>query len=269
MPTSAQASKAPPKAPALKAQAAPKAPHAEAPPAPEAAPKAPDGLVQPEPEPSQPAPAEATPGAPTQAALAQAAPPQGYAYYCMSALAEIDPEKNITNPITKMNSQEAQDFRHFESRIAELHSGLTEKLQLLEGALDSQSRTIAQLEEAIVMMASEQDLMIGMHAQLEAISVKVGSFLAQKEKEKEAAQLAEMTRLAAEELRLQKQVQAQNILETMHQNDLSLEDLEDLMSAQKRKAAEPSMSAEPPEKKLKVTEAQDDSAKPEMCHQKQ
>ena len=103
---------------------------------------------------------------------------------------------------------------------------------------------MAQLGKAISIVSSEEGLMISMQAQLDAISVKVDPFLAQKEKEKEAAQLAEITRLAEEQLRLQKQAQAQSSLENMKDTGLSLECLSQMLSTEKRKLAEPSMSAD-------------------------
>ena len=178
-------------------------------------------------EPSQAVPAEAGPGAPTQAA-----PPQGYAYYCRSALAEMDPENTINNLITSIYSQEGQDKLHWDddSQIAELQSRLTQKHQLLQGAFDSQKRTMAHLEEAISTMLSEQDWMASMQAQLQAFSVKVDSALAQMQKEEEAL---------AEQQRLQMQAKAAEIVEMMKENCLSVEDLNQFLSLtnQKRKVA--------------------------------
>ena len=203
-------------------------------------------------EPSQAVPAEAGPGAPTQAA-----PPQGYAYYCRSALAEMDPENTINNLITSIYSQEGQDKLHWDddSQIAELQSRLTQKHQLLQGAFDSQKRTMAHLEEAISTMLSEQDWMASMQAQLETFSVKVESVLAQMQKERKAAQLAEMRRLAEAQLMLEKQAKAGDIVKIMRENCLSVEDLNQFLSLtnQKRKVAEPSMLAEPAEKRLRMT----------------
>ena len=166
---------------------------------------------------------------------------------CISALAAIDPEDTITKLI-----QEAEDLQNSgdDSQIAELQSRLTHKHQLLQGALDSQKRTIAQLQEAISTMLSEQERMALMQAQLEYFSVQVESVLAQKQKEKEAAQLA------------QKQKQLQTILEMMQQNGVSVEDLKQILSMNTEKmnaaetsvAAEPSKSAEPAEKKLRIAE---------------
>ena len=120
--------------------------------------------------------AEAIPGAPIQAG-----PPYLYAYYYMSALAEMDPENTITHLITLIDSQDYQDIENFgdESSIAELQSLLTQKHQLLHGAFDSQKRTMAQLENAISCMLAEQAWMASMQAQLQAFSVKVDSALAQ------------------------------------------------------------------------------------------
>ena len=173
-------------------------------------------------EPSQAAPAEAGPGAPTQAA-----PPQGYASYCRSALAEIDPENAISDFITLINSQEENGIQNFgdETQLAWLQSLVSENHQLLQDALDSQKRTIAQLQEAISTMLPEQERMALMQAQLEYFSVQVESVLAQKQKEKEAAQLAEMTRLAEEQLMLHKQAKAGEIVEMMKENGFSIDDL--------------------------------------------
>ena len=167
---------------------------------------------------------------------------------CISALAAIDPEDTITKLI-----QEAEDLQNSgdDSQIAELQSRLTHKHQLLQGALDSQKRTIAQLQEAISTMLSEQERMALMQAQLEYFSVQVESVLAQKQKEKEAAQLAS-----------QKQKQLQTILEMMQQNSVSVEDLKQILSMNTKKmnaaetsvAAEPSKSVEPAEKKLRSAE---------------
>ena len=141
---------------------------------------------------------------------------------CISALAAIDPEDTITKLI-----QEAEDLQNSgdDSQIAELQSRLTHKHQLLQGALDSQKRTIAQLQEAISTMLSEQERMALMQAQLEYFSVQVESVLAQKQKEKEAAQLAEMTRLAEEQLMLHKQAKAGEIVEMLKENGFSIDDL--------------------------------------------
>ena len=80
--------------------------------------------------------AEAGPGSPeadvaqeAESEPTQAAPPHVYAYYCMSALAEIDPEDTIKHLITVLSSQEAQgleleDFGD-ESKIAQAQSGLS------------------------------------------------------------------------------------------------------------------------------------------------
>ena len=165
---------------------------------------------------------------------------------CISALAAIDPEDTITKLI-----QEAEDLQNSgdDSQIAELQSRLTHKHQLLQGALDSQKRTIAQLQEAISTMLSEQERMALMQAQLEYFSVQVESVLAQKQKEKEAAQLAS-----------QKQKQLQTILEMMQQNSVSVEDLKHILSMDTKKmnaaetsvAAEPSKSVEPAEKKSEL-----------------
>ena len=162
---------------------------------------------------------------------------------CISALAAIDPEDTITKLI-----QEAEDLQNSgdDSQIAELQSRLTHKHQLLQGALDSQKRTIAQLQEAISTMLPEQERMALMQAQLEYFSVQVESVLAQKQKEKEAEQLAS-----------QKQKQLQTILEMMQQNSVSVEDLKHILSMDTKKmnaaetsvAAEPSKSVEPAEKK--------------------
>ena len=167
---------------------------------------------------------------------------------CISALAAIDPEDTITKLI-----QEAEDLQNSgdDSQIAELQSRLTHKHQLLQGALDSQKRTIAQLQEAISTMLPEQERMALMQAQLEYFSVQVESVLAQKQKEKEAAQLAS-----------QKQKQLQTILEMMQQNSVSVEDLKHILSMDTKKmnaaetsvAAEPSKSVEPAEKKLRTAE---------------
>ena len=271
-------------APGAASQAAPKAPAhkarpAEAPPAkaPAEAPPAP-GLCQPELEPSQAAPADANPGAPTQDDLAQeaqaepsqaapaeagpgaptqAAPPQGYASYCISALAEIDPENAISDFITLINSQEENGIQNFgdETQLAWLQSLVSENHQLLQDALDSQKRTIAQLQEAISTMLSEQDWMASMQAELDTFSVKVESVLAQMQKERKAAQLAEMRRLAEAQLMLEKQAKAGDIVKIMKENCLSVEDLNQFLSLtnQKRKVAEPSMLAEPAEKRLRMT----------------
>ena len=165
---------------------------------------------------------------------------------CISALAAIDPEDTITKLI-----QEAEDLQNSgdDSQIAELQSRLTHKHQLLQGALDSQKRTIAQLQEAISTMLPEQERMALMQAQLEYFSVQVESVLAQKQKEKEAAQLAS-----------QKQKQLQTILEMMQQNSVSVEDLKQILSMNTEKmnaaetsvAAEPSKSVEPAEKNSEV-----------------
>ena len=165
---------------------------------------------------------------------------------CISALAAIDPEDTITKLI-----QEAEDLQNSgdDSQIAELQSRLTHKHQLLQGALDSQKRTIAQLQEAISTMLPEQERMALMQAQLEYFSVQVESVLAQKQKEKEAAQLAS-----------QKQKQLQTILEMMQQNSVSVEDLKHILSMDTKKmnaaetsvAAEPSKSVEPAEKNSEV-----------------
>ena len=196
--------------------------------------------------------AEAIPGAPIQAG-----PPYLYAYYYMSALAEMDPENTINNLITSIYSQEGQDKLHWDddSKIAELQSRLTQKHQLLQGAFDSQKRTMAHLEEAISTMLSEQDWMASMQAQLETFSVKVESVLAQMQKERKAAQLAEMRRLAEAQLMLEKQAKAGDIVKIMRENCLSVEDLNQFLSLtnQKRKVAEPSMLAEPAEKRLRMT----------------
>ena len=167
---------------------------------------------------------------------------------CISALAAIDPEDTITKLI-----QEAEDLQNSgdDSQIAELQSRLTHKHQLLQGALDSQKRTIAQLQEAISTMLPEQERMALMQAQLEYFSVQVESVLAQKQKEKEAAQLAS-----------QKQKQLQTILEMMQQNSVSVEDLKHILSMDTKKmnaaetsvAAEPSKSVEPAEKKIRIAE---------------
>ena len=189
--------------------------------------------------------AEAIPGAPIQAG-----PPYLYAYYYMSALAEMDPENTITHLITLIDSQDYQDIENFgdESSIAELQSLLTQKHQLLHGAFDSQKRTMAQLENAISCMLAEQAWMASMQAQLQAFSVKVGSALAQMQKEEEAL---------AEEQRLQKQAKAGEIVEMMKENGFSVDDLNQALSMNTEKmnvaepsvAAEPSMSVEPAEKK--------------------
>ena len=173
-------------------------------------------------EPSQAAPAEAGPGAPPQAA-----PPQGCAYYCMSALALMDPENSINNLFTRVDSQEAELLRIFakDANLPGLKSGLTEIHHQLQFALDSQKRTVAQLEDAIRSMSSEQERIALMQAQLEYFSVQVESVLAQKQKEKEAAQLAEMTRLAEEQLMLHKQAKAGEIVEMMKENGFSIDDL--------------------------------------------
>ena len=141
---------------------------------------------------------------------------------CISALAAIDPEDKITKLI-----QEAEDLQNSgdHSQIAELQSRLTHKQQLLQGALDSQRRTMAQLEDAFRSMSSEQERMALMQAQLECFSVQLESVLAQKQKEKEAEQLAEMTRLAEEQLMLHKQAKAAEIVEMMKENGFSIDDL--------------------------------------------
>ena len=197
-------------------------------------------------EPSQAAPAEAGPGAPPQAA-----PPQGCAYYCMSALALMDPENSINNLFTRVDSQEAELLRIFakDANLPGLKSGLTEIHHQLQFALDSQKRTVAQLEDAIRSMSSEQERIALMQAQLEYFSVQVESVLAQKQKEKEAEQLAS-----------QKQKQLQTILEMMQQNSVSVEDLKHILSMDTKKmnaaetsvAAEPSKSVEPAEKKSEL-----------------
>ena len=167
---------------------------------------------------------------------------------CISALAAIDPEDKITKLI-----QEAEDLQNSgdHSQIAELQSRLTHKYQLLQDALDSQKRTMAQLEDAIRSMSSEQERMALMQAQLECFSVQLESVLAQKQKEKEAEQLAS-----------QKQKQLQTIFEMMQQHSVSVEDLKQVLSMNTKKmnaaetsvAAEPSKSVEPDAKKLKIAE---------------
>ena len=199
-------------------------------------------------------PAEAGPGSVawswSEAATAEAiaGPPYLYAYYYMSALAEMDPENTITHLITLIDSQDYQDIENFgdESSIAELQSLLTQKHQLLHGAFDSQKRTMAQLEKAISCMLAEQAWIASMQAQLQAFSVKVDSALAQMQKEEEAL---------AEQQRLQMQAKAAEIVEMMKENCLSVEDLNQFLSLtnQKRKVAEPSMLAEPAEKRLRMT----------------
>ena len=141
---------------------------------------------------------------------------------CISALAAIDPEDKITKLI-----QEAEDLQNSgdHSQIAELQSRLTHKQQLLQGALDSQRRTMAQLEDAFRSMSSEQERIASMQAQLEFFSMQLESVLAQKQKEKEAEQLAEMTRLAEEQLMLHKQAKAAEIVEMMKENGFSIDDL--------------------------------------------
>ena len=174
-------------------------------------------------------PAEAGPGSVAQEAEAaiadaifddpiQAGPPYLYAYYYMSALAEMDPENTITHLITLIDSQDYQDIENFgdESSIAELQSLLTQKHQLLHGAFDSQKRTMAQLEKAISCMLAEQAWIASMQAQLQAFSVKVDSALAQMQKEEEAL---------AEQQRLQKQAKAAEIVEMMKENGFSIDDL--------------------------------------------
>ena len=167
---------------------------------------------------------------------------------CISALAAMDPEDTITKLI-----QEAEDLQNSgdDSQIAELQSRLTHKQQLLQGALDSQRRTMAQLEDAFRSMSSEQERMALMQAQLECFSVQLESVLAQKQKEKEAEQLAS-----------QKQKQLQTIFEMMQQHSVSVEDLKQVLSMNTKKmnaaetsvAAEPSKSVEPDAKKLKIAE---------------
>ena len=167
---------------------------------------------------------------------------------CISALAAIDPEDTITKLI-----QEAEDLQNSgdHSQIAELQSRLTHKYQLLQDALDSQKRTMAQLEDALRSMSSEQERMALMQAQLECFSVQLESVLAQKQKEKEAEQLAS-----------QKQKQLQTIFEMMQQHSVSVEDLQQVLSMNTKKmnaaetsvAAEPSKSVEPDAKKLKIAE---------------
>ena len=174
-------------------------------------------------------PAEAGPGSVAQEAEAataeaifdapiQAGPPYLYAYYYMSALAEMDPENTITHLITLIDSQDYQDIENFgdESSIAELQSLLTQKHQLLHGAFDSQKRTMAQLEKAVSCMLAEQAWIASMQAQLQAFSVKVDSALAQMQKEEEAL---------AEQQRLQKQAKAAEIVEMMKENGFSIDDL--------------------------------------------
>ena len=70
--------------------------------------------------------------------------------------------------------------------------------------------------------------------------------MAQMQKEEEAL---------AEQQRLQKQAKAAEIVEMMKENCLSVEDLNQFLSLtnQKRKVAEPSMLAEPAEKRLRMT----------------
>ena len=130
----------------------------------------------------------------------------------------MDPENTINNLITSIYSQEGQDKLHWDddSQIAELQSRLTQKHQLLQGAFDSQKRTMAHLEEAISTMLSEQDWMASMQAQLQAFSVKVDSALAQMQKEEEAL---------AEQQRLQMQAKAAEIVEMMKENGFSIDDL--------------------------------------------
>ena len=160
---------------------------------------------------------------------------------CISALAAIDPEDTITKLI-----QEAEDLQISGDEIAELQSRLTQKHQLLQGALDSQERTIAQVKEALSTMLTEQEKMALMQAQLECFSVKLESVLAQKQKEEEAAQLAS-----------QKQKQLQTIFEMMQKHSVSVEDLNQILSMNTKKmnadetsvAAEPSKSVEPDAKK--------------------
>ena len=55
--------------------------------------------------------------------------------------------------------------------------------------------------------------------------MQLESVLAQKQKEKEAEQLAEMTRLAEEQLMLHKQAKAAEIVEMMKENGFSIDDL--------------------------------------------
>ena len=194
--------------------------------------------------------AEAIPGAPIQVG-----PPYLYAYYYMSALAEMDPENTITHLITLIDSEDYQDIENFgdESSIAELQSMLTQKHQLLHGAFDSQEKTMADLEHAISCMLAEQAWMASMQAQLQAFSVKVDSALAQMQKEEEAL---------AEQQRLQKQAKAAEIVEMMKDNGFSVDDLNQALSMNTKKmnaaetsvAAEPSKSVEPDAKKLKIAE---------------
>ena len=189
--------------------------------------------------------AEAIPGAPIQVG-----PPYLYAYYYMSALAEMDPENTITHLITLIDSEDYQDIENFgdESSIAELQSMLTQKHQLLHGAFDSQEKTMADLEHAISCMLAEQAWMASMQAQLQAFSVKVDSALAQMQKEEEAL---------AEQQRLQKQAKAAEIVEMMKDNGFSVDDLNQALSMNTKKmnaaetsvAAEPSKSVEPDAKK--------------------
>ena len=173
-------------------------------------------------EPSQAAPAEAGPGAPPQAA-----PPQGCAYYCMSALALMDPQNRISNFFTRVDSGEAELLRIFakHASLPQLKIVLTETHHRLQCALDSQKRTVAQLKDAIRSMSSEQERIASMQAQLEFFSMQLESVLAQKQKEKEAEQLAEMTRLAEEQLMLHKQAKAAEIVEMMKENGFSIDDL--------------------------------------------